>query len=330
MKLLIIGGTRFVGRHLVDVAVAQGMEVTLFNRGQSNPDLYPAIEQLRGDRDGGLAVLAGRKWDVVIDTCGYVPRLVRDSAEFLAGSVGVYCFISTISVYGDLSIVGLDEEGPLGTMEDETVEEITGETYGPLKVLCEQVVEEVYGERGLIVRPGLIVGPHDPTDRFSYWPYRMAQGGEVLAPGGEGGHTQFIDGRDLAEFTIKLIMDGQNGVYNATGPDYALTWGVLLETCEQVTGVDSTVTWVGEDFLTENGVQPWVELPLWIPNSPDYAGFDAVSVQKGIGAGLVFRPLAETVRDTLGWLATRPGDYKWSRTLNPAKEKELLAKWHEQ
>lgn len=328
MKLLVIGGTRFVGRHLVDSALAQGIEVTLFNRGQSNPDLYPEVEKLQGDRDGGLDVLAGRKWDVVIDTCGYVPRIVRASAEFLAESVGVYCFISTISVYSDLSIVGLDEaNGPLGTLEDGTVEEINGETYGPLKVLCEQVVQEIYGDGALIVRPGLIVGPHDPTDRFSYWPHRVAQGGEILAPGTANGNTQFIDGRDLADFTLKLITDNQSGVYNATGPNYPLTWGELLETCQQAAGTDSTITWVAEDYLTENEVRPWSELPLWITSAPEYAGFDKVSVQKGIDAGLTFRPLAETVRDTLDWLATRPGDHEW-RTLDPEKEKELLVNWH--
>ncbi len=328
MKLLILGGTIFVGRHLVDAALARGHEVTLFNRGQHNPDLYPDVEKLRGDRKDDLRALRGRRWDAVIDTCGYVPRVVRASAELLADAVGHYTFISSISVYADLSVPGLDEGGAVGTLADETVEEVTGETYGPLKVLCEWAAERALPGRVLTIRPGLIVGPHDPTDRFTYWPHRVARGGEVLAPGSPEARVQFIDARDLAQWSVRVVESGHTGVYNATGPDYPLTMGRLLAECEAVSGRDAGFTWVDEGFLLEREVAPWSDLPLWIPAKKETAGFAAVDCGKAIAAGLTFRPLSDTVRDTLAWDAARPADREWRAGLRPERESELLGAWH--
>jgi 2'-hydroxyisoflavone reductase len=324
MNILIIGGTRFLGRHLVDSALARGHQVTLFNRGKSNPELYPEIETIRGDREKDLDQLAGRRWDAVIDTCGYFPRIVRMSAQALKDCVETYVFISSISAYAGFSKIGIDETDPVGKLADETIEEITGETYGPLKALCEQAVEQEFPGRALIIRPGLIVGPYDPTDRFTYWPVRVSRGGLVLAPEKPEAPVQIIDGRDLADFTLKLIEQKATGIFNATGPDYELTLGTLLETCKRVSGSDAVFEWASAEFLAENKVQPWSDLPVWIPDTPEEAGFSRVNVSKVIAAGLTFRPLAETVRDTLAWASTRPADYQWRAGLTPERELELL------
>jgi 2'-hydroxyisoflavone reductase len=326
MQLLIIGGTRFLGRALVEAALAGRHEVTLFNRGQSNPDLFSDLEHLQGDRDGELAVLKGRRWDAVIDTCGYVPRIVRASAEMLATAVDHYTFISTISVYADFGIIGIDEYAPLGTMEDETIEEITGETYGPLKVLCEQAVDEAMGMRSLHVRSGLIVGPHDPTDRFTYWPVRVARGGQMLAPGDPNQAVQFIDVRDIAKWTIRATEQRLTGPYNVTGPDYRLTMNELLETCQRVSQSDAHAIWVSEKFLQENEIAPFSQMPLWVPAG--MAGLETVNCSKAIEKGLVVRPLTTTIRDTLTWQATRPTDHQWRAGLTPKRETELLDAWH--
>lgn len=329
MKLLVIGGTRFLGRAIVNQALAAGHEVTLFNRGQSNPDLYSGeVETLIGDRDGGLAVLDGRSWDAVIDTCGYIPRLVRDSAENLKDAVAHYTFISTLSVYSDNAQVGQDENSPVGTLEDETVEEVTGETYGPLKVLCELAASDAMGvERTLHVRAGLIVGPYDLSDRFTYWPARVARGGEVLAPGAPDRAAQFIDVRDLAAWTVRATEAKLHGPYNATSPAGHFTMSGVLQTCRQVSGSEATFTWVSDEFLMENEVGAYVQMPLWVP--AEYTGFDTFNCQKAAAAGLVIRPLSETVHDTLVWQATRPADYQWRGGLTPEREAELLQKWHE-
>jgi 2'-hydroxyisoflavone reductase len=333
MKLLILGGTRFLGRHLVDAALARGHEVTLFNRGQTNPGLYSEIETLLGDRDGGLDALAGGQWEAVIDTCGYFPRLVRDSAQALVGAAGHYTFISSISVYADETTVSIhssgviDENSPVGTLEDERVEEITGETYGPLKALCEEAVQTAFPEGALIIRPGLIVGPHDSSDRFTYWPARLARGGEVLAPGDPQMPVQIIDARDLAEWNIRLVEDRVTGVFNATGPATRLAMREVIETCQQVAAVSSEITWANEEFLLEQQVVPFTELPLWLPEA--VWGISQVNISRALAAGLQFRPLAETVADTLAWAQSRPMDYKWLNGLNPERETELLAAWWE-
>jgi 2'-hydroxyisoflavone reductase len=333
LNLLILGGTIFLGRHLVDSALARGHQVTLFNRGQHNPDLFPEVEKLRGDRKTDLSALEGRRWDAVIDTCGYVPRVVRASAELLAPNVGLYAFISSISVYASVSEPGTDEAAPVGTLEDPTVEEVTGETYGPLKALCEQAAEAALPERALIIRPGLIVGPHDPTDRFTWWPRRIAQGSDIVAPEPRDAPIQIIDGRDLAEWTIALVERGRTGVYNATGPEYRLTMERTLETCRAASGSDARFVWMDESFLLERGVGPWMELPLWIPSSDESANLSAVNIARALADGLTFRPLAETIRDTLAWDATRPVEAGDSHTrgvgLSPEREAELLRAWRE-
>jgi 2'-hydroxyisoflavone reductase len=328
VKLLILGGTVFLGRHLVEVAQARGHEVTLFNRGQHGADLFPEVEKLRGDRDGGLDALRGMRWDAVIDPSGYIPRLVRASAEALADSVNHYTFISSISVFKDFSQRGMDETAPVGTLDDESVEQVTGETYGPLKALCEQAVEQAMPGRVLTIRPGLIVGPYDPTDRFTYWPARVALGGEVLAPGRAERAVQIIDGRDLAEWNIRLVEARHTGILNATGPAYELTMGEVLDTARSVTGSDALVTWVSEEFLLAQGVTPWSEVPMWVPESdPSMAGFSHVDISHAIETGLTFRPLADTVRDTLAWDATRPADLPRRAGLTREREAELLAAW---
>ena len=324
MNILIIGGTRFLGRHLVDSALARGHQVTLFNRGKSNRTLFPTIETIIGNRKHDLGQLTSRSFDAVIDTCGYFPRDVRLSAQILKNVAASYVFISSISAYADVSQIGITEDSPLASMPDETVEEINGETYGPLKVLCEKAVEAEFGERALISRPGLIVGPYDPTDRFTYWPVRVARGGNVLAPEKPSVPVQIIDGRDLADFTIQLIEQKANGAYNATGPDYDLTLGTMLETCKQVSGSDAVFHWASVEFLNQNNVAPWSDMPVWVPDTPEEAGFSKVDVSKAIKAGLTFRPLADTVRDTIEWAKTRPADYVWRAGLKAEREAELL------
>jgi 2'-hydroxyisoflavone reductase len=335
MNLLILGGTLFLGRALVEAALARGHEVTLFNRGQRNPELFPEVEKLRGDRDGNLDALRGRSWDAVVDTSGYVPRLVRDSAELLADAVKLYVFVSTVSVYADFSRP-FDENSPLATMPDETVEEVTGGTYGPLKALCERAAEAAMPGRVLVVRPGLIVGPHDPTVRFSYWVARVARGGEVLAPGNPETQIQFIDARDLAEWTLRMVEEGRAGVYNASGPDYVLTMGRFLEECRAASGSDARLTWVEEQFLLERGVEAWSELPLWIPESSEtHRYFIRANIARAVAAGLTFRPPAETIRDTLKWLREsegqptpdKPGVPQPDVSLKPERERELLEEW---
>lgn len=328
MRVLILGGTKFLGRHLAESALAQGHTVTLFNRGHQSAGLYPEAEHLRGDRDGDLTALHGRTWNVAIDTSGYAPRIVRASAQLLADAVEHYSFVSSISVYADWPAISrIGEESPVGALADPTVEEVNGETYGPLKALCEQVVLETLPGRALVVRPGLIVGPYDPTDRFSYWPYRVARGGEMLAPGRPERLTQVIDARDLAEWILRMATARAAGTYNATGPDYPLTMAELLAESRRVSGSETTVTWVPDDFLEEQRVGEWVELPLWIPDK-EGPGVGDVNCARAIAAGLTFRPLAETVSATLDWLATRPADYAWKAGLTPEREAEVLAAWH--
>ncbi|MFN8596186.1 MAG: SDR family oxidoreductase [Anaerolineae bacterium] len=327
MRLLVIGGTRFVGRHLVEAALERGHSITLFHRGQSNPDLFPHVEHIFGNRDDGLDALPDRKWDAVIDTCGYVPRVVRQSAEALVGQTDRYVFISSVSVYRDDNPIGMDEDSPVATIADETVETITNETYGALKVLCEKVVQQVYANRATIVRPGLIVGPHDQSDRFTYWPYRLSQGGEVLAPGNPEQQIQVIDVRDLGEWLVRLVEDQRPGVYNAVGPDYTLSMRRFLETCVAVCNHDAQLTWVSEEFLIERHVQPFLDLPVWVEAKE--AAIDTISNRRALAAGLKIRPLTETIKDTLDWANTRPIDHAWRNGLTREREAELLKQWHQ-
>jgi len=321
VKLLIIGGTGFLGRHLVEAALQRGHELTLFNRGQSGPTLFPNVEQLHGNRDGELAVLQGYRWDAVIDTCGYVPRIVSASAQAVANMTEHYTFISSISVYADFAKVGIDDHAPVATLADEQVEEVTNETYGALKALSEQAAEHALPERTLIIRPGLIVGPGDYTDRFTYWPYRVAQGGEMLAPGDPEQQTQFIDARDLAVWTIHMVEERKTGTYNATGPDYTLAMGRFLDECKTVTGSNAHFVWVSDAFLTEHEV----DLPLYAPE--EYVGARAVNCSKAISEGLNFRSVADTVQDTLAWKG-KHAELKMG--LKPEQEQQLLQAWQKQ
>jgi 2'-hydroxyisoflavone reductase len=316
VKLLVLGGTKFLGRAIVEAALTRAHEVTIFTRGQTNPELFPEAEHLVGDRDGDLAALEGGRWDAVVDTCGFYPRVVRASVELLAGRTERYTFISSVSVYADLSTPA-DESSPVGTMEDEAIEEMGDEFqhYGPLKALCEAEVERAFPGRALIIRPGLIVGPHDPTDRFTYWPRRLSRGGELLAPAPADEPVQFIDVRDLGEWIVRLVEERRTGVFNAVNE--GLPWSELLA------GAD--VTWVDSSFLLEQGVGEWMELPLWIAD-PAFAGHARTDVSRAIDAGLTFRPLAETIRDTAEWDATR-GEAEPAAGLRPEREAELLEAW---
>jgi 2'-hydroxyisoflavone reductase len=337
MKLLIIGGTRFVGRHFVPAAMGRGHELTLFNRGRHSAEPFAGVETIHGDRFTDLAKLAGRRWDVVLDTCGLLPRAVRTSAEALRDAVDVYVFVSSQSVYADVSRPGVDENSPTETLTAEQLEKANaidpatasavsyGEMYGGLKTLCEQAAEEALPGRVLVLRPGLIVGPYDYTDRFTYWVARVARGGEVLAPGSPQRYVQFIDARDLGEWTVRMIERQAVGVYNCNSPAGAFTMGTLLDACKAVSGSDASFTWVDEEFLIRRGVAAWSELPLWLPESEEsLKGFMLVTVDKAIEAGLTFRPVQNTIADTLTWWQTTSANEPMKAGLDPAKEQRLL------
>ncbi|MBL8090958.1 MAG: SDR family oxidoreductase [Anaerolineales bacterium] len=325
MKILIIGGTRFLGRHLVNSARVRGHEVTLFNRGKTNPDLFRKVKTIKGDREKDLNQLEGT-WDAVIDTCGYVPRVVKLSANMLKLKTEKYVFISSISVYANFAKIGINESDPVAKLEDESIEEITGETYGALKALCEKEVQNILGIDSLIIRPGLIVGPHDPTDRFTYWVKRVAQGGEILAPDKPEVLTQLIDVRDLADFILTLIENDVSGVFNATGPDTPLSFGLLLDTCKLVSGSDAKFKWANLEFIKQNNIAPWSDLPAYLPDVGENVGFSKVDISKAINAGLKFSPISNTVKDTLTWINELPNDYEMKAGLKPEREKELLEK----
>lgn len=327
MNILMIGGTRFLGRVIVEQAIERGHDITLFNRGQSNTELFPQLEHLQGDRDTDLSALKGRKWNVAIDTCGYIPRHVRATTELLADAVEHYSFISSISVYSKFE-PGMAEDGPLGTIEDETVEQVTGDTYGPLKVLCEQAADAVMPGRVHNVRAGLIVGRYDLTDRFSSWPLRVARGGDLVAPDSPDYQVQFIDVRDIADFTLSMAEKRKSGAYNVTGPAAPLTISEVISTSAEVAGSTVNPIWMDEAFLLENEVQPWMELALWVPESDaTMNGINRVSCAKAIADGLTFRSLTDTVRDLLSWANTRPADYQMRAGLPPEKEAAVLEKW---
>lgn len=326
MRVLVLGGTIFLGRRLVEEALARGHEVTLFNRGQHNPDLYPEVEKLRGDRDGALDALQGRTWDVVLDPSGYVPRIVRMSAELLADACEHYTFISSISVYPTFPSPHMDETAPVGVTDDPTTEDVSS-AYGPLKALCEQAVDTAMNGRALSVRAGLIVGPDDPTNRFTYWPVRVARGGDVLAPGRPERPIQVIDARDLASWTLEMAEQRTAGAFNVTGAPDTVTMGDLLATCRREGAQDARLVWATDQFLLEHGAGPWMELPLWIPESDQsMQGFMRVSVDRALATGLKLRPLSDTVRDTLAWARTIGLDALPGQAgLKPEREAELLA-----
>jgi 2'-hydroxyisoflavone reductase len=328
-QLLILGGTQFLGPSIVEAALARGHTVTLFNRGKTNPHLFPDLEKLHGDRDGKLDALKGRSWDAVIDTSGYVPRIVKMSAELLAPSVGHYLFISTISVYADPVPVGADVGAPLATIPDPTNEDVRA-NYGALKALCEQAAEAAMPGRVATVRPGLIVGPGDPTDRFTYWPVRMERGGDVLAPGDGRDPVQFVDVRDLGAWIVALAEQRTAGVFHATGPDTTLTMKELLGACARAAGTTPTLTWVPAAFLEQQNVSPWMDMPVWVPGTGDSAGFARLNASKAIAAGLRFRPAEDTARATLTWWRSEPEERRRAQLragLAPEREGQVLAEW---
>ncbi len=297
LRILVLGGTGFIGPHMVRRARERGHTITLFNRGKSNDDLFPDLETLIGDRDGKLDALKGRQWDAVIDTSGYVPRLVRDSAGLLKGAASQYLFISSISAYPKFDVPGITEDVPGGTLKDPTVEEITEETYGPLKVLCEKAVEEAFPTGAIVVRPGYIVGPGDSTDRWTYWPVRVAAGGEVLAPGEPAYPMQIIDARDLAQFVVHLIEQRATGTFNAVGPAKPLPMSEVLDRLKAATASSATFTWVDAAWLEQQKAQ----FPIWNGPTGLYAQVHTVSNARAVAAGLTYRSFEETTRDTLAW-----------------------------
>lgn len=325
MKLLVLGGSAFVGRHFVHEALHRGHEVTLFNRG-NRPALFPEAEQLVGDRNIDVSALAGRRWDAAIDVSGYTPRQVRLAAECLADAVPHYTFISTVSIYARPVQPYSDENAPLAEAADDATSEVTAETYGSLKVRCEEVVAERFPGRALIVRPGVVVGPHDPSDRFSYWLWRWSKGGEVLAPDSPELPVQFIDARDLASWVLESVRQRLDGVFNAVRPAGTTTLGELFRACREVTSLEAAVTWVEEAFLLEQGVKPFVELPLWLPEA--LRGLALISGERASAAGLRHRPLADTVADTLAWLEVS-GAFQYRAGLMLERERALLAAWLE-
>ena len=340
LKILILGGTGFTGPFQVRYALSRGHAVTVFNRGKTHPGELPKeAEQLLGDRNGQLDALKGRKWDVVIDNPTTLPVWVRDVAQVLKGNVDRYVFISTISVFSDVSKPGTDENGALAKYEGadamkETVATLRASNYGlygPLKVLSEKEAEKWFPGKALVIRPGLIVGPGDETDRFTYWPVRVARGGEVLAPGDGNDPVQFIDARDLAEWTIRMVEQGATGTYNATGPKQKLTIAKMLDDIKQATKSDARFTWADAEFLAAQKVSPWGNMPVWVPGSGDSAGFATISNTKAVSKGLTFRSVADTTQATLDWFRKQPAERqaKLKAGITAEREAAVLAAWHE-
>lgn len=326
LKVLILGGTGFIGPHFVAALQAAGHKLTLFNRGRSNPGLFAQIETLIGDRDGKLEALKGREWDVVIDDSGYVPRHVRLTAELLEGRIRHYIFVSSISVYGEFPKPGLDEDDKVAQLADPTVEEVNGETYAGLKAACEQIVEQTYGSRYTIVRPGYVVGPGDSTDRFTYWPARVARGGKMLAPGSTLDPIQFIDVRDLATFMRRCAEERPTGRFNACTPPGAITMGQVLDASRRISGSNATFVWADADFIRSHRLVETGEIPIWLPQAGRFAGVMLVSSARAVQHGLRFRDLDSTLSDTLDWHNKRPAEHRQKLLvgLAPEREAELL------
>src|SRR5436309_2437523 len=336
LRILILGGTGFTGPYQVRYALSRGHKVTTFNRGKTHPGELPMeVEQLIGDRNGQLEALKNRQWDVAIDNPTTLPGWVRDAAQILKGNVERYVFISTISVYADTG-QGVDETAPLAKYDGpdpykETIEAVKAsgyKTYGPLKVLSEKEAEKWFPGKTLIIRPGLIVGPRDETDRFTYWPVRIDRGGEVLTPGKPSDPVQFIDARDLAEWTIRMAGNRETGIYNATGPAKPLEIGQMLNEIKHALHSSATVTWLPAHFLQQPQAEAWSDIPVWAATE---LGLARTKIDRALAKGLTFRPLAETSRDTLGWFKSLPQERqsKLRAGLTPEREAEVLAAWHQ-
>lgn len=337
LNILILGGTGLTGPEQIDYALERGHKVTLFNRNRSRPDMFKGqVDQLIGDLGGDVSALAGKKFDVVLDNPTTLPFWVRNAAQHLKGNVGHYMFISTISVYPNNSVPGKDETDgttpmPEGVDPYTTVREHAGQYYGALKTFSEQEVARQYGAAHTIIRPGLIVGARDRSDRFVYWPVRIDRGGEVLAPGTPNDPAQYIDSRDLAEFMIRLAEQKVFGTFNATGR--TTTMGETLNGIKNAIGANATFTYVPADFLQAQGVRGWRHMPIWLPPTGPTAGFLRRDVSKAIAAGLTFRPLADTAKVTLAWHKQRPEAEQKAMLegavagIPASKEAEVLAAW---
>jgi 2'-hydroxyisoflavone reductase len=326
MRVLVLGGTVFLGRALVAALAERGHDVTTFTRGTRLESDAPPATRIHGDRQADLTALPRAGWDAVIDTSGYRPAVVRASATHLAESAR-YAFVSTISVY-DMTQPELDEESSRPPLAPGTAEDAP-EAYGPLKARCEDEVRAVFGARALIVRPGLIVGPYDPTDRFTYWPQRAARGGAILAPAPAERFVQFVDVRDVADFLVTTLERSESGTFNVTGLPRTTTMGDVVEASRAAAGTASHAVWVDEEFLVQHGAEPWTGLPLWIPQSMGLPGLSNVNVRRAVERGLAPRGLSETVRDTLAWARSRPPDGAPAAGLSAQRESELLAAWRD-
>lgn len=327
MRILVLGGTQFVGRAFVEEALAAEHEVTLFNRGRTRPELFPEVEKVRGDRERDLSLLAARTWDAVFDPSCYLPRVARMSAKALRDATGHYTFVSSLSAYGDITTTGQDERAPVATMGDPTVEDVTDETYGPLKVLAEREVQRAFGAHALILRPGYICGPYDNIDRMPYWLRRIERGGEVLAPERPDFPVQLIDARDIARFALALAGRDEGGVFNLCAPQESYRFGDLLETAARVVGRALEATWASAEFLLEHDLHTWESFPWWVP--PAELAFSRFDASRALAAGLEIRPIEESFRDCWAWDRTRADEpIRSDRGLAPDRERELLVEWH--
>ena len=342
LKILVLGGTGLIGPPMVSYAIARGHEVTLFNRGKTNTELFPELEKLKGDRNDDISAIqaqveAGRRWDAVVDNTASIPRWVTESAGLLAKAADYYLYTSSISAYADFSTPNADETAPVGQIspEDEakvlTTKDITGENYGPLKARCEEEARKAFTDQHTcVVRPGLIVGPGDYSDRFTYWPVRIYRGGEVMAPGNPTDPVQFIDARDLGEWYIRLIEAGTTGTFNGVGPRSPMDIAGMLYGIRATVDNDISFTWVDAEFLEKHEVQPWLHMTVWVPAGEEYAGFSTSNIDRAIEAGLSFRPLADTTVATMEYWNSLPEERREKPKAGcPAElEEKVLKAWH--
>ncbi len=323
MHILIIGGTRFLGRHIAERALSQGLRVTLFHRGRSLPDGLPGATSITGDRAHDIASITGT-YDAIVDTSGYLPRDVAASCAHLRDRTAMYAFVSSVSAYRDGFPAGADESAPLWDTGDSNATDVTPDTYGPLKALCERVVLDGFGDRALVVRPGLIVGPYDGSDRFTYWVRRIGNGGTILVPGLPNRLVQIIDARDIADWLVAMLEMQRGGTFNVTGPGDPLSFGELVRTCSEALETGVELVWASQEFLLENGVEPWTEMPLWIPED-EAGGWDAISSARAIAAGLAYRTLRTTILETWRWDLQRDRGAPLKAGLTAEREARLLA-----
>ncbi len=331
LNILILGGTAFTGPHQIKYALDRGHNVSIFNRGKTNPtfnkEYFKEVEHLVGDRNDNLNSLKGRTWDAVIDNSATYPRWVKQTTDILKDNVGTYLFTSSLSVHADFSVKGITEKHPIATIDDHTIEDMS--SYGPLKALSEKVTQKAFKNRAIIVRPHLIVGPGDRTDRWTYWPVRINRGGEVLAPGNPIQPAQYIDARDLSEFDIHLIENNLYGTYTAVGPLGKLTMSEMLYGIKAVVSNEVSFAWVDQNFILENKIKPWTEITAWMPSGGEFDGFCSFDNSNAVKAGIKYRPLAVTAKDTLKWWKTLPQERRENPKagLSISKEKEVLKKW---